>query len=329
MALSSGRIALQLFSMDTPNDTTTPFRPVLATVAGILFVSTASIFIRFAQAEASSIVIAAARLVIASLVLIPLASIRCRDELKALSGKELAKGVLSGLFLALHFASWISSLEYTSVASSVVLVTTTPLWVAILSPIVLKERIRKWVIVGLVISVAGGIIVGLGKACEYINSALVCQVQHFGGQAMLGNALALLGAWMAAGYMLMGRQLREKLNTISYTALVYGVAAVILAAVVMIRAEPVFSYSGSTYLWLLALGFFPQLLGHSLFNWSLKYISAAYVSLALLGEPIGTTILALIFLNESPTLLEGAGAGLILAGIVIGSLGCGKRSSGA
>jgi drug/metabolite transporter (DMT)-like permease len=137
---------------------------------------------------------------------------------------------------------------------------------------------------------------------------------------MLGNFMALFGAWMAAGYMLMGRQLRHKLSTVSYTALVYGVAALILLVVVLIRKEPVFSYSGQTYIWLLALGVFPQLLGHSMLNWALKYISAAYVSLTLLGEPIGTIILALIFLKESPTLLEGVGAVLILIGIVIGSV---------
>jgi drug/metabolite transporter (DMT)-like permease len=244
------------------------YQPILATAGGIIFVSTASIFIRFAQAEASSIVIAAARLVIASLVL----------------------------------------------------VTTTPLWVALLSPLVLKEPIRKSVLIGLLISITGGVIVGAGNACSVQSGAFVCESQSFSGEAMLGNFLALFGAWMAAGYMLMGRQLRKKLNTIPYTALVYGIAALILVTVVILRAEPVFSFSSETYVWLLALGIFPQLLGHSLFNWALKYVSAAYVSLTLLGEPIGTIILALIFLNESPTLLEGVGAGLILIGIMIGSL---------
>jgi drug/metabolite transporter (DMT)-like permease len=129
--------------------------------------------------------------------------------------------------------------------------------------------------------------------------------------------------------MLMGRQLRKKLNTISYTSLVYGVAAVLLTAVVVVRSEPIFSYTGKAYLWLLALGIFPQLLGHSLFNWSLKYISAAYVSLTLLGDPIGTTILALIFLREAPTLLELVGAILILIGIILGSLGRNRELSGA
>ncbi|MFW5713604.1 MAG: DMT family transporter [Brevefilum sp.] len=305
------------------------YQPIVATGFGILFVSTASIFIRFAQDEASSLVIAAGRLLIASLVLLPLALIRSLDQLRTLNRGEWLKAGLSGFFLALHFASWITSLEFTSVASSVVLVTTTPLWVALLSPLILNESIRKSVIIGLIISIAGGIIVGLGNACDLGQGGLICEEQVFSGDNMLGNFLALFGAWMAAGYVLMGRQLRKKLNTVSYSALVYGAAAVLLLSVVLIRTEPIFTYSGDIYLWLLALGVFPQLLGHSLFNWSLKYISAAYVSLTLLGEPIGTILLALIFLRESPTQLEGVGAGLILIGIVIGSLGRIRRVSEA
>jgi len=304
-------------------------QPIFAIIAGILFVSTASIFIRFAQAEASSIVIAASRLIIACVVLIPIAVTHYREEWVGLTRGDLVKGALSGLFLALHFASWITSLELTSVASSVVLVTTTPLWVAIFSPLVLKEPVRRSVVIGLLVSISGGVIVGIANACGFQHGTLTCQAQVFTGQAMVGNFLALFGAWMAAGYMLMGRQLRKKLNTISYTALVYGVAALILLVLVIIRREPVFSYSGQTYLWLLALGVFPQLLGHTLFNWALKYISAAYVSLTLLGEPIGTIILALLFLKESPTLLEGVGAVLIMIGIVIGSMGRFRRVNGA
>lgn len=296
-------------------------QPIFATFAGILFVSTASIFIRFAQAEASSIVIAAARLLISSLVLVPIAVIRYRHEWVVLDRVDLIKGFLSGLFLALHFATWITSLQLTSVASSVVLVTTTPLWVALLSPLVLREPIRRSVLIGLLISVSGGVIVGLGNACEVSQGTLNCQAQLFNGDTLLGNFLALFGAWMAAGYMIMGRQLRKKMDTVPYIALVYGAAALILLVVVIIQAEPVFSYSGETYFWLLAIGIFPQLLGHSLFNWALKYLSAAYVSLTLLGEPIGTIILAMIFLSETPTPVEGVGAVVIMFGIVIGTTG--------
>jgi len=296
------------------------FQPILGTALGILFVSTASIFIRFAQSEASSLVIAASRLLLASLVLVPVAWVKYRHEWRSLSWKDILKGGLSGLFLAIHFAVWITSLQLTSVASSVVLVTTTPLWVALLSPVVLKESIRKWVIIGLIVSFTGGVIVGFGQACSFTSSGMVCEEQIFTGSTMFGNFLALVGAWMAAGYLLIGRQLRKTLSTVSYTALVNGIAAVILLVVVLFRSEPVFSYSSKTYLWLLSLGVFPQLLGHSLFNWALKYISAAYVSLTFLGESIGTIILALIFLKEVPTLLEGVGAVLILMGIVVGSI---------
>ena len=312
-----------------PSENKNLFKPILATFLGILLVSTASIFIRFAQREASSIVIAASRLVIASLILFPIALVKHRDEWKSLSRQEIIKAGLSGVFLAMHFTAWISSLEYTTVASSVVLVTTTPLWVAIFSPIVLKEQIRKSVIFGLIISMAGSLIVGLGNACQWMNDGLQCDTQVINSRVMLGNFLALFGAWMAAGYMLMGRQLRKKLNTIAYTSLVYGIAAIILAVLVFLRNETIFSYSSPTYLWLLALGLIPQLLGHSLFNWALKFISAAYVSLTLLGEPIGTIILALIFLRESPTFLEGIGAGLILLGILVASLWRTKRINGA
>jgi len=321
--------ALQLVLMSQPVEEKNLYKPVAATALGILLVSTASIFIRFAQAEAPSMVIAAGRLITASIVLVPIALMKFRHEYAGLSRKDFIKGGLSGLFLALHFATWISSLQFISVASSVVLVTTTPLWVAILSPLVLKEPIRKSVIIGLAVSVTGGMIVGIGSTCAIQQGRLVCEALIFAGESMLGNFLALFGAWMAAGYMLIGRQLRKKLSTIPYTALVYGVAALILVIAVIIRADPVFSYSDETYFWLLALGIFPQLLGHSLFNWSLKYISAAYVSLTLLGEPIGTIVLALIFLKESPTLLEGMGAILILIGIIVGSLDRLRQTNGA
>jgi len=306
--------------MTRPDSSVKPYYPVLASSAGILFISTASLLIRFAQEDAPSIVIAAGRLLVASLVLVPIALIRYRHEFKRLSFRAWVKGGISGLFLALHFACWIQSLEYTSVASSVVLVTTTPLWVVILSPLFLKEPVRKSVIIGLVITITGGLIVGLSHACGLTAGRLVCMDISLNSQSMVGNLLALIGAWMAAGYMMIGRQLRKQLSTIAYSALVYGVAALILLIVVLIRAEPVFSYPPQTYLWLLALGLVPQLLGHSLLNWSLEFVSAAYVSLTLLGEPIGTVILALIFLKESPTLVELSGAILILIGIVVGSL---------
>ncbi len=298
-----------------------PIPPVLAIVFGILAVSTASPIIRFAQQDASSIVIAAWRLGIATLVLAPVALTRHRVDLRALGYKKLLLLVLSGFFLSLHFASWISSLEYTTVASSVVLVSTSPLWVALLSPLVLQERIGPAVRAGLLVALVGGVVVGLSEACGFAGGRLACSSFQAAlqGRAVFGNLLALTGALTAAGYLLIGRSVRSSLALAPYIFVVYGSAAVFLLAAVGLRGESMLGYQPRTYLYFLALGLIPQLLGHSTFNWALRYLSAAYVSVTLLGEPIGSTILAYVFLNENPGVLEIAGGILILVGIYVAS----------
>ncbi len=296
-----------------------PLKPVIALALGILATSTASIFIRYAQAEAPSLVIAACRLALATLALSPLALTRGRPELKALSRSELGPALLSGLFLALHFATWITSLEYTSVASSVVFVTTTPLWVALLSPFALKEAIPRLVRIGMALALAGGVVIGLSESCTWTGSALACPplVEFVQGKAFLGDLLALAGALAAAAYLLIGRRMRAHMSLISYIFVVYGAAAVILVGFMFAGGLSPLGYSPATYLWFLLLALVPQLLGHSLYNWALRYVSAAYVSISLLGEPIGSTLLAFLLLSEIPSGLKIFGAILILAGIVI------------
>jgi drug/metabolite transporter (DMT)-like permease len=299
-----------------------PVPPTLAIPFGILAVSTASIFIRYAQADgAPSLVIAAFRLSIATLVLAPLALIRYRNELKTLQRGELGLALLSGLFLAIHFATWITSLEYTSVASSVVLVSTTPLWVAILAPITIKESITRPVIIGMALALIGGTIVGLSDSCVINGTSLQCPPfsEFVSGEAFLGDLLALLGAFAAAGYLLVGRRLRDKMSLIPYIFVVYGMAAVVLVLVMFGAGESPFGYPPHTYLWFVLLALVPQLLGHSTFNWALRYLPAAYVSVTLLGEPIGSAILAYFFLDEIPSGLMIFGAILILAGIYVAS----------
>jgi len=172
----------------------------VAIIIAILAVSTASIFIRFDQREAPSLVIAALRLTFASLFLAPIALTRYRNELRKLTRADLLLGLLSGIFLAIHFATWISSLEYTSIASSVVFVSTGPLWVALLSPIFLKEPLTKSVLIGMMLALLGGTIIGLGDSCQ-LENGLVCPPisQFVRGTAFLGNFLALTGAWTVAG----------------------------------------------------------------------------------------------------------------------------------
>lgn len=295
--------------------------PFLVLGFGILAVSTASILIRIAQKDAPSIVIAAYRLTLAALILAPFALRRSLLELRGLESGRIRVLVLSGLFLAFHFAAWITSLEMTSIASSVVLVTTTPLWVAIFSPLILGERSRREVWIGLSLAIIGGSVVGLKDACQIETSGISCQGFQgmLGGRALLGNFLALFGAWMAAGYMIAGRRIRPHFSLLSYAFIVYGIAAVFLLIFVLISGQALFNYRPETMLWFLLLALIPQILGHSSFNWALRYLPAAFVSLALLGEPVGTTILAVILLRENPTLVEVAGGIMILAGIYLAS----------
>ncbi|MCJ7696326.1 MAG: DMT family transporter [Anaerolineaceae bacterium] len=290
---------------------------------GILFVSTASIIIRFAQKEVSSLVIAGYRMTIASICLGVILLFNNPKQLLALNKRSWLMALLAGLFLALHFATWITSLEFTSVTSSVVLVTTTPIWVAMLSPLILKEQVTKNIILGLVIAIIGGIIVSLSNVCQISQGTMSCDISitsFFKGKVLLGNLLALFGAFMASGYMLVGRVLRKRIDNLPYTFIVYGISALLLDLLVIIRRENLFFFSRDIYIWLFALGIIPQLLGHSIFNWALKFIPASLVSIALLGEPIGSSILAFFILREAPTLIEACGGCLILLGIILASL---------
>ena len=305
--MSEGRVRLTL-----------PF----ALFAAILAVSTASIFIRFAQADAPSLVIAALRLTFATLLLSPFALKSHREELKHLNRSDVILAIVSGIFLAAHFATWITSLEYTTVASSVVFVATGPMWVALLSPVLLRERLPRAALLGLVIAVVGGIVIGFSDACTWdggLRCADLRQILH--GRAMWGNFLALIGAWTVSGYLIIGRKLRAGMALIPYIFLVYGIAGAALIMALMVTRQSPFGYTVQSYTWILLLAVFPQLLGHSTFNWALRYLPAAFVAVTTLGEPIGSAVLAFFILHERPSALVIAGGILILLGIYLASRG--------
>jgi drug/metabolite transporter (DMT)-like permease len=307
-----------------------PFAPPLLVIAfGILAVSTGSIFVRYAQVYAPSIVIAAYRLGLATIFLAPLALFKRRSELKRIEGRNRILAIGSGVFLALHFATWISSLEYTTVVSSVVLVSTAPLWVALLSPLTIKEPITKPVLIGMALAFIGVVIVGISDICSIQGGRLLCPTfdEFIRGDAFIGDLLALAGAWMAAGYLLIGRRLRVGISLVPYIFVVYGIAALVLTIFMFASGQPAFGYPPITYLWLILLALIPQIMGHSSFNWALGYLSAAFVSITLLGEPIGSAVLAYFLLQETPTVLKMFGAILILAGIYVASRGEAKISS--
>ena len=279
--------------------------PYLALIIAVAAVSTGAVFARLA--DAPPLVIAAYRVGIASLILAPVAYWKAKDELLKLSGQDIKLAMLSGFFLALHFAAWISSLNYTSIANSVVLVNTNPLWVALLTPFVTKERIRPAAIISIVISVIGGLIIGAGDFA-------------IGGQALVGDFLALAGSICAAVYLLLGRNLRRKLSLLTYIFICYSSAAVILWCAVLSFQMQITGFDSGTLAAFFAMAIVPQLIGHTSYNWSLKWFSTNLIAVSLLGEPVGATILGYIIFDEGLTGLKIIGGMLILFAICFASL---------
>ena len=267
---------------------------------GILAVSTASIFIKLCDAPA--LIIATYRMVFASLILLPFALHKKAG--RGWGRNEIGWLLLSGLFLSLHFAFWIASLKYTSVASSVVLVTTHPIFVGIGSRLFLKERLGVHLTVGILLSVLGSSLIGYGD-------------RTISKEAFMGDGLALLGAITASGYFLVGRKMRKGQDLLSYIFPVYSTAGLVLIALSVLFQETFFGYSPSTYLFLILLALIPQLIGHTTFNWALKYLPASMVAITILGEPIGSTLLAYILLDEGLTVWKILGGILILPGVLI------------
>lgn len=283
-----------------------PINPLVVLIVGIIGVSTGSIFARLADAPA--LVTAAYRVGLASLIIIPLAAWKARDELRNLSRHDIKLAILSGFFLALHFASWISSLDYTAIANSVVLVNTIPLWVGLLTPMISRDRLTRATVISICVSVIGGAVIGFGDFAT-------------GGQALLGDLLAVIGAICAAVYLLLGRNLRRNLSLLSYVAICYGSAALFLWVAVLALQLPVSGYDTQTVSAFWAMALVSQIIGHSSYNWALKWFSTGLVAVALLGEPIGSTIMAYLIFNEGLTWSKFIGGLFILSAIYIAAAG--------
>ena len=282
--------------------------PFLVLAVGVAIVSTASILIRFAHAEgASSALIAAGRLTIAALVMAPFALSRAGPELVRIRRRDLLLCASSGLLLAAHFWTWIASLEHTSVANSTVLVTTNPVWVALLSAWLLKEVPQRGQIAGIVLTLVGTTLIFVAESTHH----------SVASSPLLGNSLALLGAIAASGYLLIGRGLRANLSLTAYVWLTYSFAALALIIVALASAEPVQGISPTAWLLIAALALGPQLLGHTSFNWALRRLSATFVAVSILGEPIGSALLAWWLLDEGFVALQLAGFAALLTGIVV------------
>jgi len=269
---------------------------------GVACVSTAAVLIRLAQAEVSSLAIAAYRMAFAAAILVPIAL--AKGGLGRLSGGERRRVVAAGGVLAAHFALWIASLEHTSVASSVVLVTTNPLFVALAEPVVFRTRLRGGLVAGILVAVLGAAVVGLGDAGH-------------GPHALGGDGLALAGAMAAAAYFLIGRSVRARVGLLPYVTRVYATAAALLVAAALATGEAMVGYSAETWGTLVLLAAVPQVLGHSSFNWALRHLSASLVSGAVVAEALGSTLLAWWLLGEAPPATALGGGLLIVAGLAL------------
>ena len=274
----------------------------LVLLVGVVSVSFAAIFIRLA--EAPPLVIAAYRLTIASLVLILLTYKKTVPSVKRLSRRDSLLLLLSSFFLALHFALWITSLSYTSIASSVILVTCHPAFVAVISYFLWHEVLNRLTIGGMALAFAGVVLINYGGF-------------DFGQQYILGDVLALIAGFAMGGYLILGGYLKNRIEIMPYLTMIYTGAAIILLLATVGFGYSFTGYSGKTYLMMALLAVVPQLIGHSSFNLALRLIPVTLVSVAILGEPVGATLLGYFILDEVPTVKELIGGVLILAGIFI------------
>jgi drug/metabolite transporter (DMT)-like permease len=299
--------------MDAMRGANAPVYLVLG--VGLVAISWAAVITR--EADAPALVIATYRLGLAALpvgLLAAGAQVRAPERLSVATNRAL---VLAGALLATHFVFWTASLQHTSVVTSVVLVAMQPVFVALASPLLLREHISRDLWLALAIAAAGAVTM----AIDDIDAGL---------GTLAGDFYALMGGVFAAGFIIAGRAVRPRVSFLRYVGTTYSVAAVLLLAATLAAAQPLTGYSAKTYLMmgLLALG--PQLIGHSSLNWALRYVPAVLVATSiLLAEPVGATALAALVLDEWPSPLEYAGGLLVLAGVYLAlTRGTGNQQPG-
>ncbi len=278
-----------------------PFNPILAVILGVFAVSFGAIFIK--AAEAPPLIIALYRLGFTVLLLAPVTLATGWRELRAMERRDLALACAAGVMLALHFATWITSLNYTSIASSTVLVNMHPLFTIAGGYFLYREKVNGIGLLGAATALAGSVVIGFGDF-------------RIGGQALYGDFLAFAGAFFVAGYMLVGRGIRGRLSLFPYIIVVYSVSVLVLLLSSLACNLPLYPYPPLTWLMFLLLAIFPTIFGHTVFNWALRYVKAAVVSVSILGEPVGATILAYLIFGQEPVPMQIAGGLMIIAGLV-------------
>jgi drug/metabolite transporter (DMT)-like permease len=276
--------------------------PYAALVIGVIAVSTSAIIVKLTSAPAP--VIAFYRLFFSTVLISPLFLMKSFGELRAMSKKDWLFSTIAGVFLAFHFILWFESLNFTSVASSVVLVTLQPLFAFIGTYLFFKERVSKIALFSGIIAIAGSIIISWGDF-------------QISGLALLGDLLALAACAMITAYLLFGQGIRKRHSLTLYTFIVYGISSITLLFYCLLLQYPLAPYPMTDWYYFLLLAIVPTLLGHSLFNWSLKWVSTNTISIMILFEPVGAIILAYYILGEKVILSQVIGGAVIMIGIIL------------
>lgn len=264
--------------------------------------SFSSILIKASSAPA--LIISTYRLMLTVILIAPSAIGRSMGEFKRLDRKSFLLCTLSGVFLAMHFATWITSIKFTSIASSAVLVNTHPVFIVVLSYLLLNERVSRKGFISIGITIVGGIIISFGD-------------RGLGSNVLFGDTLAIMGAVFVSFYMIIGRSIRQKLSVTAYTFIVYLSCTITLLILDMATKTPLFPYRLSDWAIFLALAIFCTILGHSIFNWSLQYVKPTFLSVAILGEPVFATLWAIFIFSEFPSFYNIIGSLTIIFGIYL------------
>ncbi|MFS0675049.1 DMT family transporter [Ornithinibacillus sp. 179-J 7C1 HS] len=290
-----------------------PFNPYIAVVIGVISVSTSAVLVKLAG-DAPAAIIANYRLLIAVILMAPIMVFKYRHEFKLITRKDWLLSTLAGIFLAFHFILWFESLNYTSVASSVVLVTLQPIFAFFGTYFFFKERFTPGAIISMIIALLGSVIISWGDF-------------QISGMALFGDILALIGAIAVTAYFLLGQTARKRLSLMTYTFVVYGVSSITLIIYNVLLQNSFTGYSANYWLIFLALAIIPTFFGHTLFNWALKWLSTSTISMAIVFEPIGASILAYIILGERITWSQFLGGSIVIFGLFLFILSTTRKSS--
>lgn len=279
-----------------------PIHPYIPILIGVISVSLSAIFVKLASADAG--VIAFYRMLFSVLIMLPWFLMKYRHEVKDLSKRDWTFSAIAGVFLAFHFILWFESLNYTSVASSTVLVTMQPLFAFLGTYLFFKEKITFKTFVAGGIAVIGSVLIGWGDF-------------KVSGSALYGDLLALVACALVTGYLLFGQDVRKRLSLVTYTMVVYSISTITLFFYIIVKGESFGPYVAMDWFWFVLLAIIPNLLGHNLFNWSLKWVSTNVISIAILFEPVGAAVLAIVIFNEYLTATQIIGGIIVITGIMM------------